>query len=33
MRVLLVEYSMKLATWLARALAQHGFAVDMIPTC
>jgi two-component system response regulator TctD len=30
MRVLLVEDSLKLATWLARALEQHGFAVDSI---
>jgi len=28
MRVLLVEDSVKLATWLARALEQHGFVVD-----
>ena len=30
MRVLLVEDSIKLATWLARALEQHGFVVDQI---
>lgn len=30
MRVLLVEDSLKLATWLARALEHHGFAVDTI---
>ncbi len=30
MRVLLVEDSVKLATWLARALEQHGFVVDQI---
>lgn len=30
MRLLLVEDSLKLATWLARALEQHGFAVDSI---
>ena len=30
MRVLLVEDSVKLATWLARALEQHGFVVDPI---
>lgn len=30
MRLLLVEDSLKLATWLSRALQQHGFAVDSI---
>ena len=30
MRVLLVEDSLKLASWLARALEQHGFVVDQI---
>lgn len=30
MRVLLVEDSLKLATWLTRALKDHGFAVDTI---
>jgi two-component system response regulator TctD len=30
MRVLLVEDSIKLATWLSKALQQHGFAVDQV---
>ena len=30
MRVLLVEDSLKLATWLTKALKQHGFTVDLV---
>ena len=30
MRVLLVEDSLKLASWLCKALQQHGFTVDPI---
>ena len=30
MRVLIVEDSLKLASWLSKALRQHGFTVDQV---